>query len=594
MPTTRSQTAAFTGSQDSRPETIIADPVLPGQFVEPQPSQYVAYTSATEDNKDPTLHSPDTVYPTLPPMDDTPTPAGHRPAPSLDSFDLESNAEFSDTLDEADFVPSPALVRHDNDPSTQYNLRVSVNALSHMARMASAKLPADAETLRARAIDMQVALHQLGTIKLARLPDQPGLPEQLNETQLRLNEEAAQRRELQVQLDAETALRGEAETRRQEAESRYQEAEARFAAGAAQPEPIAVDRPAIDHLHAMQLRLDEELNRRRQSDEQLTQERRRADAATLQAADTRRLLDEHRAVFDRMAAISTTDAPNQAARAPGTHIKTPDPPVFSKGRVQYRVFRSKLRAKFQADGDRFRDELHRVNYAMGFLEGDAYAIAQPLMEVGTISTIEGLLTFMDSTFEDPDRKGTAKRAIQALRQGRADFVSHFTRFQALMVDLTWTEEARLSALHDSLSAELQVALAHSLPPEDESFDQFASRARRLDVQLRRLAVSQVPAFRPGAPYRPPQAAQAATTAAPSSGAAAQTPTPGPRAGKPRPPLSAEERARRVADNLCLYCGGPGHRADSCALVRGRPLRAAATGPGSDAGPTIEPAGNAST
>src|SRR6266550_8377197 len=88
MPTTRSQSAAFTGSQDSRPETLSADPVLPGRFDEPPPSQYVAFTPATEDIKhhspddSPDFHTDD-VYPPPPPLlpRPPPPPPPHPPPP---------------------------------------------------------------------------------------------------------------------------------------------------------------------------------------------------------------------------------------------------------------------------------------------------------------------------------------------------------------------------------------------------------------------------------------------------------------------------------------------------------------------------------
>src|SRR6266576_3428855 len=74
---------------------------------------------------------------------------------------------------------------------------------------------------------------------------------------------------------------------------------------------------------------------------------------------------------------------------------------------------------------------------------------------------------------------------------------------------------------------------------------FTPSGRSTSLSQLYVTLSQAPASRPGAPYRPPQAAQAATTAAPASGAAAQPQTPGPKTGEPRPPLSTEERARRV-------------------------------------------------
>src|SRR6266550_3038792 len=73
---------------------------------------------------------PPTPPPPLPPfLDGSPTPTARRPtpppAPSVDSLDLGSEVALSDTLEEADFVPVPAITRHPEYPSTQYNLRVT-------------------------------------------------------------------------------------------------------------------------------------------------------------------------------------------------------------------------------------------------------------------------------------------------------------------------------------------------------------------------------------------------------------------------------------------------------------------------------------
>ena len=47
--------------------------------------------------------------------------------------------------------------------------------------------------------------------------------------------------------------------------------------------------------------------------------------------------------------------------------KIPDPLTFSKGRPEYRVFKSKLQETTRGDQATFRDEEHQLSYAMGFL-----------------------------------------------------------------------------------------------------------------------------------------------------------------------------------------------------------------------------------
>ena len=69
--------------------------------------------------------------------------------------------------------------------------------------------------------------------------------------------------------------------------------------------------------------------------------------------------------------------------------KIPDPPTFSKGRPEYRVFKAKLQEKIR--GDQFRDEEHQLSYAMGLLAAEAYDMVSPLRQNGEIETISDLL-----------------------------------------------------------------------------------------------------------------------------------------------------------------------------------------------------------
>lgn len=78
-----------------------------------------------------------------------------------------------------------------------------------------------------------------------------------------------------------------------------------------------------------------------------------------------------------------------------------------------------------------------------------------------------------------------------------------------------------------------------------------------------------------------------------SGSSKETPKPDPGAmdldgtsNKRFKPLTPAERQRRMENKLCLYCGDPGHRADSCPRKKPKPgarLHATLTGPGSPTG-----------
>ena len=92
---------------------------------------------------------------------------------------------------------------------------------------------------------------------------------------------------------------------------------------------------------------------------------------------------------------------------------------------------------------------------------------------------EALLKHLDATYEDPDRKGTAKRELRALRQGNSDFTSHYAKLQSILAVLGWEGDAKRSALTQSLSQEIKQVLSTTLPSPDETFDQFVAKVKLL-------------------------------------------------------------------------------------------------------------------
>lgn len=47
-------------------------------------------------------------------------------------------------------------------------------------------------------------------------------------------------------------------------------------------------------------------------------------------------------------------------------VKIPNPPVFNKGRIEYRTFKDKLQEKLQADAASFPTAEHQVTFSMVF------------------------------------------------------------------------------------------------------------------------------------------------------------------------------------------------------------------------------------
>jgi hypothetical protein len=273
---------------------------------------------------------------------------------------------------------------------------------------------------------------------------------------------------------------------------------------------------------------------------------------------------------------TATANPEASASTPDRNtIKLPDPPTFTKGRAEYRTFKAKLKAKLRGDKDRFRSEDHMLEYAMGFLTGEAHETAESLRDNGQIASVEQLLTYLDSGYEDPDRKGTAQRELNTLRQGGTDFTAHFAKFQAIMAVLGWEGEPRQAALERSLSNEIKDALVLSHTPVGETYIEFVERVKALDDRIRRRAAEKgsgkppghtTPSTRPGPRTQLPQGRHTGYSSNPkdSTGATPHTgPAPMDLAAQQRMEAKQAQYAEWAEKGVCTKCGDSTHWRRDC-------------------------------
>lgn len=170
--------------------------------------------------------------------------------------------------------------------------------------------------------------------------------------------------------------------------------------------------------------------------------------------------------------------------------------------------------------------------------------------------------------------------MEKLRQGTRDFSRYLADFVRLMTILEYGEEARKYHLERGLSTEMLTGLKYQDASTDETLEQFEARLRRLDDRIRR-----------DRGFNKPQSTPVAPRPAPKTPSTATGTHPGPMdLSASRKKLTPEEKSRRMAEGLCLYCGGSGHMAREC--PNRRPLRAAATAPpDSSVASPPQPSGN---
>ena len=133
--------------------------------------------------------------------------------------------------------------------------------------------------------------------------------------------------------------------------------------------------------------------------------------------------------------------------------------------------------------------------------------------------------------------------------------------------MDWNDGAKRHSLVRGLSSELKDALVTMDLPE--SFPEFAALLQRLDNRIRARSAERHGSRTPG--YRPVASEVPVVRTQPAQGNPDPTPMTVQHDHVPmdtsalRRRLAPEERARRIAEGRCLYCGGQGHMARECGV-----------------------------
>jgi len=142
-----------------------------------------------------------------------------------------------------------------------------------------------------------------------------------------------------------------------------------------------------------------------------------------------------------------------------------------------------------------------------------------------------------------------------------------------MAIVNYDERAKRDALERGLSKELNVALTLQDAPDDETFLQFVARINRLDKRIRAHA-QQLKSTNTSNTQRPPTPRTTpAPVVIPVISTTATGTHPGPmELNTNRRRITVAERQRRIAQVLCVYCGGTGYFASQCPSTGRRPDR----------------------
>lgn len=264
--------------------------------------------------------------------------------------------------------------------------------------------------------------------------------------------------------------------------------------------------------------------------------------------------------------------PAQPAQAPAPKVAAPEP--FDGNRAKYQAFVVQLQLVFNSDPARYANDPARIAYAASYLTGSAKEWFLPRINPTTgainFETYAAFIEGLRAAFDDPDARATAERKLLSLKQGKRDCSAYHAEFVTYAAPLDMDARMKTSLFRRGLNTEVQRALAVQANPPD-NFDAFVQLCIKLDNNIRALPVSESRA--------PPR-----ITSHPEPSTSTATGTqPGPmdlsridRTSRKRAPLSEDVKKHRRDNNLCLYCGNPGHWATNCPIKKPAPARANAT------------------
>ena len=256
---------------------------------------------------------------------------------------------------------------------------------------------------------------------------------------------------------------------------------------------------------------------------------------------------------------SATQSVSAAPPAPAPSVR-----VILRLWRQVRAFLTSCRVQFSLQPRTFSTEAAKVGYVITHLTGRArlWGAAEYDRQTLACTCFEALAEEMLKVFDLGSPTTEASQALLTIRQGTRTVADYSIDFWTLANRSSWNMGALVDAFLHSLADYLKDELVSHEPPStlDEAIALAVRIDRRIQTRRRERGQRKQPAVRT---WGESSAGQSPPVKFQSS----------PNLPEPmeigRASLTPEERRRRLASNLCLYCGGEGHRVATC------PLKAAA-------------------
>uniref|UniRef100_A0A670ZVZ6 CCHC-type domain-containing protein n=1 Tax=Pseudonaja textilis TaxID=8673 RepID=A0A670ZVZ6_PSETE len=228
--------------------------------------------------------------------------------------------------------------------------------------------------------------------------------------------------------------------------------------------------------------------------------------------------------------ISSLQIPAAPSAPPLRKSPVSMPEKFSGQMDMFPAFLGQCQLFMSLRPEDFPNDRAKVGFIISLLSGQAAKWATPLLTQDSplLDNFQGFLQQMRVMFENPIKSQTVAR-----------------QFHLLCMDSNWNEPAHMDAFQEGLVDTLKDELVHA--EQASTLDALVIQCLHIEARLQQRR-SRRPIVEPPSLF--------------CSQAMVKTEEPM-ELGALCPRLMAQERSRRFQEGLCLYCGGPGHVANSC-------------------------------
>jgi hypothetical protein len=296
---------------------------------------------------------------------------------------------------------------------------------------------------------------------------------------------------------------------------------------------------------------------------------------------TQTLQSNHALAQAQAAAYARAPAPAPAFQGGRSKVREPD--TFDGSTPsKLRAFEVQCHINFKDRPGVFANDEQKINYALSFLKGNALAwfetyIIEEREGYGAPTFFTDYREFcgiLQSHFGPSDPTGAAQNDILSLSMKESQHIStYIVSFARLSAQLEFNDGALHCVFYSGLPDRIKDQMAFTDRPV--TFEGLRNLAQSIDSRYwrRKTELTRTPARAANTNTHNPRSNPAPTK--PAEPVKATAPKPATSTSKPTDlasklgtdgKLTPAERTRRLANNLCLFCGLTGHRAAECPKV----------------------------